>query len=78
MRELSLDEMDKAAGGKRHFEPLPDRVGWTQHKVAPTDTLIRIANQYGIADWRIIITWTPHINRETCMLRTGEYLWIRT
>lgn len=38
MRELSLDEMDKVASGKRHFEPLPDRVGWTQHKVAPTDT----------------------------------------
>ena len=40
-------------------------------------TLIRIANKYGISDWRVIRKWNPHINPETNMIRTGEYLWIK-
>ena len=75
--ELNLEEMEDVSGGKRHFEPLPDRAGWIQHKVSATDTLIRIANKYGISDWRVIRKWNPHINPETNMIRTGEYLWIK-
>ncbi len=75
--ELNLEEMEDVSGGKRHFEPLPDRAGWIQHKVSATDTLIRIANKYGISNWRKIIEWNPHINKETNMIRTGEYLWIK-
>ncbi|MBR0267957.1 MAG: LysM peptidoglycan-binding domain-containing protein [Clostridia bacterium] len=77
MRELSPDEMDKVAGGKRHFKPFPDKPGWIQHKVSPTDTLIRIADMYDIKDWRFILKWNPHIDDHTCLICTGEYLWIK-
>ena len=75
--ELNVNELEEVSGGKRHFEPEPDKPGWIQHKVSATDTLIRIANKYGISDWRIIRKWIPHINPETNMIRTGEYLWIK-
>ena len=77
MRELSLDEMNKVAGGRIHFEPMPDKPGWIQHKVSPTDTLIRIADMYDIKDWRQILKWNPHIDDHTRLIRTGEYLWIK-
>ena len=76
-RELNLNELEEVTGGKRHFKPEPDRAGWIQHKVTPTDTLIKIADRYDIGNWRKIIDWNPHINRETKMIRTGEYLWIK-
>ena len=75
--ELNLNEMEFISGGKQHFKPEPDRPGFIQHKVTATDTLIRIANRYGIKNWRDIIKWNPHINKETNLIRTGEYLWIK-
>ena len=75
--ELNLNELEEATGGKRHFKPEPDKAGWIQHKVSATDTLIRIANKYGISDWKLIRKWNPHISAETNMIRTGEYLWIK-
>ena len=77
MNELNLEEMEAVTGGKLHFKPEKDRPGWIQHKVSSTDTLIKIANKYNISDWRKIIDWNPHISRETKMIRTGEYLWIK-
>ena len=77
MKELNLSEMEGVVGGRQHFKPEKDREGWIQHKVTATDTLIRIANRYGIKDWRKIREWNPHINHETNLLRTGEYLWIK-
>ena len=75
--ELNEDELESVTGGKISFEKRPDRAGWTQHKVTATDTLIRIASQYGIGDWRKIREWNRHINPETNMIRTGEWLWIK-
>ena len=75
--ELNVSEMSEVAGGKMHFDKLPDKEGWIQHKVTATDTLIRIANKYGIGDWHKIIDWNPHINRQTNMIRTGEWLWLK-
>ena len=60
--ELNVNELEEVTGGKRHFKPEPDKPGWIQHKVSATDTLIRIANKYGISDWRVIRKWNPHIN----------------
>lgn len=77
VNDMKLEELEEVSGGKMHFKPLPDRAGWTQHKVTANDTLIRIANRYGIKDWRKIREWNPHINHETNMIRTGEYLWIK-
>lgn len=76
-KELNVNEMEEISGGKQHFKPEPDRPGFIQHKVTATDTLIRIANRYGIKNWRDIIKWNPHINKETNLIRTGEYLWIK-
>lgn len=76
IKELNLNELEQVVGGKRHFKPEADKPGWTQHKVSASDTLIRIANRYGISDWRIIRKWNPHIP-ESNLLRTGEYLWIK-
>lgn len=75
--ELNEEELESVSGGKISFEKRPDRAGWTQHKVTATDTLIRIASQYGIGDWRKIREWNRHINPETNMIRTGEWLWIK-
>ena len=75
--ELSTEALDDVVGGKRHFTKEPDKPGWIQHQVTANDTLIRIANQYGISDWKKIRVWNPHINRETNMIRTGEWLWIK-
>ena len=77
LKELNLSEMEVVVGGKIHFEKQPDKPGWIQHRVSATDTLIRIANQYGISDWRKIREWNRHINPETNMIRTGEWLWIK-
>lgn len=75
--ELNEEELESVAGGKISFVKRPDKAGWTQHKVTATDTLIRIASQYGIGDWRKIREWNRHINPETNMIRTGEWLWIK-
>ena len=75
-KELNMEEMEQVSGGKRHFEPENDVPGWIQYKVAATDTLIKIAQKYGIQDWHMILEWNPHIDKKTNMIRTGEYLWI--
>lgn len=75
--ELNVNELEEVVGGKIHFSPEPERKGWIQHKVGPHDTLIKIAKKYGISDWRKIREWNKHINHETNMIRTGEYLWIK-
>ena len=77
MNELNLNEMETVTGGKIHFEKQPDKAGWTQHKVTASDTLIKIAKKYGISDWRKIRDWNPHISKDTNMIRTGEWLWIK-
>lgn len=76
-KEMNLEELDEVTGGKRHFTKEPDRPGWIQHQVQRKDTLIRIAEKYGIKDWKEIRKWNPHINPETNMIRDGEYLWIK-
>lgn len=75
--ELNEEELGDVAGGKRSFTKRADRDGWTQHQVTATDTLIRIAEHYGISDWRRIRDWNPHIDHNTNMIRTGEWLWIK-
>lgn len=77
IHELSSEELDTVVGGTQHFKPAPDKPGWLQHQVTPTDTLIRIAKKYHIADWTMIRQWNPHINRETNLIIPGEYLWIK-
>ena len=77
MQELNLDELEDVAGGKRHFKKQADKAGYIQHKVVAGDTLIKIAKKYGIADWKRIREWNPHIDHKTNMIINGEYLWIK-
>ena len=77
MNELNLNELEEVSGGKISFKRRKDKAGYTQYQVVAGDTLIRIANKYGISDWRKIREWNPHINHETNMIRTGEWLWIK-
>ena len=77
-KELNLNEMEEAAGGKGGSKKvLPKKEGFVVYQIATGDTLIRIAKKYGIADYRTIISWNPHINKQTNMIRTGEWLWIK-
>lgn len=76
-RELNMEELEDVTGGKISFKKRPDKAGWTQHQVVKGDTLIRIANHYGISNWRKIIEWNPHINPKTNMIINGEWLWIK-
>ena len=75
--ELKEGELEEVSGGKISFVRRPDRAGWSQHQVQPGDTLIRIASRYGIANWRSIRDWNPHINQKSNMIIDGEWLWIR-
>ena len=77
MDELNAEEMEEVSGGRITFKKRQDKAGWIQHQVTATDTLIRIANKYGIKDWRKIREWNPHIDPKTNMIRTGEWLWIK-
>lgn len=76
-KELSMEQMEEVSGGKRHFKPEKDRLGWVQHRVEPGDTLIRLAKKYGVPDWKWIRDWNPHIDHTTNIIVDGEYLWIK-
>ena len=73
--ELGLNELNDIVGGA--FRKPREKKGFLIYQITATDTLIRIANKYGISDWRKIIDWNPHIDRKTNMIRTGEWLWIK-
>ena len=73
-QELNMEQLDEVAGG---YKRPPEKAGFIIYQIKKGDTLIKIANKYGISDWRVIRKWNPHINPETNMIRTGEYLWIK-
>ena len=41
-----------------------------------SDTLIRIANKFGIKSYREILKWNPKITNPR-LIRTGDYLYIK-
>ena len=75
--ELQVEELENVVGGDACFKKRKDKAGWKQHQVKAGDTLIRIANQYGIKDWKRIREWNPHIDPKTNMIINGEWLWIK-
>ena len=76
--ELSDEELEGVTGGKISFKKRKAKTGFVQHQVTAGDTLIRIANRYGVKDWRLIRKWNPHINPKTYMIVNGEWLYIKT
>ena len=72
--ELSMDEMDQAAGGANRYAPLRNKNGYIIYKVKAGDTLSRIAGQHRctVSD---ILRWNPKITNKS-RIYANEYLYI--
>ena len=73
--ELSMEEMDQAAGGASRYKPLSQKAGFIIYKVQRGDTLTRIAaaHRCTVAD---IMRWNPKITNKS-RIYANEYLYIR-
>ncbi len=73
--ELSLEEMDQAAGGASRYAPLKAKTGYIIYKVKAGDTLSRIAGQHHctVSD---LMRWNPKITNKS-RIYANEYLYIR-
>ncbi len=71
--ELSLEEMNEVSGG---FKKPPAKAGFTIYQIQHGDTLIKIANRFGISDYHRILDWNPKITNPR-LIRTGDYLYIK-
>ena len=72
--ELTLDEMNEISGGA--FRKPAAKAGYTIYQIKAHDTLIRIANKFGIKSYREILKWNPKITNPR-LIRTGDYLYIK-
>ena len=72
--ELTLDEMNEISGGA--FRKPAAKAGYTIYQIKANDTLIRIANKFGIKSYREILKWNPKITNPR-LIRTGDYLYIK-
>ncbi|HCI85166.1 MAG TPA: hypothetical protein DHV79_11600 [Lachnospiraceae bacterium] len=72
--ELTLDEMNEISGGA--FKKPAAKTGYTIYQIQAHDTLIRIANKFGIKSYKEILKWNPKITNPR-LIRTGDYLYIK-
>ena len=80
--ELTLDEMNEISGGA--FKKPAAKAGYTIYQIKANDTLIRIANKFGIKSYnkfgiksyKEILKWNPKITNPR-LIRTGDYLYIK-
>ena len=72
--ELTPDEMNEISGGA--FKKPAAKTGYTIYKIQAHDTLIRIANKFGIKSYKEILKWNPKITNPR-LIRTGDYLYIK-
>ena len=72
--ELTLDEMNEISGGA--FKKPAAKAGYTIYQIKAHDTLIRIANKFGIKSYKEILKWNPKITNPR-LIRTGDYLYIK-
>ena len=72
--ELTLDEMNEISGGA--FKKPAAKTGYTIYQIKAHDTLIRIANKFGIKSYKEILKWNPKITNPR-LIRTGDYLYIK-
>ncbi len=71
--ELSPEEMDEISGG---FKRPAEKKGYVIYQIQAHDTLIRIAEKFGIDNYRKIVDWNPKITNPR-LIRTGDYLYIK-
>ena len=72
--EVTLDEMNEISGGA--FKKPAAKAGYTIYQIKAHDTLIRIANKFGIKSYKEILKWNPKITNPR-LIRTGDYLYIK-
>ena len=72
--ELGLNEMNDIVGGA--FRKPREKKGFLIYQITATDTLIRIANKFGISSYKKILKWNPKIHNPR-LIRTGDYLYIK-
>ena len=73
--ELSMEEMDQAAGGASRYAPLKNKAGYIVYKVRKGDTLIRIASAHHCTV-NDILRWNPKISDKR-VIYANESLYIR-
>ena len=73
--ELSMDEMDQAAGGANRYKALTPKDGFFAYKVAKGDTLGKIAREFGCTV-RDLMNWNPKITNVN-QIYVNEFLYIR-
>ena len=73
VRELTMEEMDMAAGGA--FKPLPPKQGFIVYQIEKGDTLNKISRRFNctVAD---ILKWNPKIADKN-KLYYGDYIYIK-
>ena len=72
--ELNMEEMNDIAGGA--FKKPAEKAGYRIYQIQANDTLIRIANKFGIKSYKEILKWNPKITNPN-LIRTGDYLYIK-
>ena len=72
--ELTLNEMNEISGGA--FKKPAAKTGYTIYQIQAHDTLIRIANKFGIKSYKEILKWNPKITNPR-LIRTGDYIYIK-
>ena len=80
--ELNLEELEEAAGGKKKKEraggsptPLPPKVGYKNHKITATDTMIGIAKKYKTTVDALMEVNAPWIKNKS-LIMTGYYMYV--
>ncbi len=71
--ELSLEEMNEAAGGA--FKPLPPKEGFVVYKIVKNDNLTKIAKKYHTTVANLL-AWNPKIKNKN-LIYAGDYLYIK-
>ena len=74
MMALDLEAMNEIFGGA--FKKPRAKAGYIIYQITATDTLIRIANKFGISSYKKILKWNPKIHNPR-LIRTGDYLYIK-
>ena len=72
--ELNMEEMNEVAGGA--YKKPAEKTGFLIYQIQANDTLIRIANKFGIKSYKEILKWNPKITNPR-LIRTGDYLYIK-
>ena len=71
--ELSLDEMDKVAGGA--FKPLDPKKGYVVYQIVKGDTLNKIARKFNVTV-EDILKWNKKIVDKN-KIYYGDYIYIK-